>query len=51
VVDISRLELRGVEERDGALHVGPLTTWSDLGPTTSLTVVHARPLPAELRRL
>jgi carbon-monoxide dehydrogenase medium subunit len=30
VVDISRLELRGVEERDGALHVGPLTTWSEL---------------------
>jgi carbon-monoxide dehydrogenase medium subunit len=30
VVDISRLDLRGVEERDGALHVGPLTTWADL---------------------
>jgi aerobic carbon-monoxide dehydrogenase medium subunit len=30
VVDISRLELRGVEERDGALHVGPLTTWTEL---------------------
>ena len=30
VVDISRLELRGVEERDGELHIGPLTTWSDL---------------------
>ena len=30
VVDISRLELRGVEERDGALHIGPLTTWNDL---------------------
>ena len=30
VVDISRLELRGIEERDGALHVGPLTTWADL---------------------
>ena len=30
VVDISRLELRGVEERDGALHVGALTTWNEL---------------------
>ncbi len=30
VVDISRLELRGVEERDGELHIGPLTTWNDL---------------------
>ncbi len=30
VVDISRLELRGVEERDGAVHVGPLTTWNEL---------------------
>jgi aerobic carbon-monoxide dehydrogenase medium subunit len=30
VVDISRLELGGVEERDGALHVGPLTTWAEL---------------------
>jgi aerobic carbon-monoxide dehydrogenase medium subunit len=30
VVDISRLELRGVEERDGALHIGPITTWAEL---------------------
>ena len=30
VVDISRLELRGVEERDGELHIGPLTTWDEL---------------------
>ena len=30
VVDISRLELRGVEVRDGELHIGPLTTWDDL---------------------
>ena len=30
VVDISRLELRGVEERDDQLHIGPLTTWSEL---------------------
>ena len=30
VVDISRLELRGIEELDGELHIGPLTTWDDL---------------------
>ena len=30
VVDISRLGLRGVEERDGELHIGPLTTWNEL---------------------
>ncbi len=30
VVDISHLELRGVEERDAALHIGALTTWSEL---------------------
>ena len=30
VVDISRLDLRGVEEHDGQLHIGPLTTWRDL---------------------
>ena len=30
VVDISRLELRGVEERDNEVHIGPLTTWSEL---------------------
>ena len=30
VVDISRLELRGVTEREGELHVGPLTTWDEL---------------------
>jgi carbon-monoxide dehydrogenase medium subunit len=30
VVDISRLELRGLEERDGAVHIGPLTTWAEL---------------------
>ena len=30
VVDISRLALRGVEERDGELHIGPLTTWVEL---------------------
>jgi aerobic carbon-monoxide dehydrogenase medium subunit len=33
VVDISRLELRGIEERDGALHIGPLATWADLAAT------------------
>jgi len=30
VVDISRLELRGVEIRDRELHLGPLTTWDEL---------------------
>jgi carbon-monoxide dehydrogenase medium subunit len=30
VVDISRLDLRGVESGDGELHVGPLTTWAEL---------------------
>jgi len=30
VVDISQLELRGVEIRDDVLHIGPLTTWSEL---------------------
>jgi aerobic carbon-monoxide dehydrogenase medium subunit len=30
VVDISRLDLRGCDVRNGALHIGPLTTWSDL---------------------
>lgn len=30
VVDISRLELRGVETRGDELHVGPLTTWDEL---------------------
>jgi carbon-monoxide dehydrogenase medium subunit len=36
VVDISRLDLRGVEERDGALHIGALTTWADLGTSEAL---------------
>jgi carbon-monoxide dehydrogenase medium subunit len=30
VVDISRLELRGVHIHDGELHLGALTTWDDL---------------------
>jgi carbon-monoxide dehydrogenase medium subunit len=30
VVDISPLDLRGVSEHDGELHVGPLTTWREL---------------------
>jgi carbon-monoxide dehydrogenase medium subunit len=37
VVDISRLELRGVEEREGALHIGPLTTWNELIDADELT--------------
>jgi len=31
LVDIGGLELRGVEELDGQLHIGALTTWNDLG--------------------
>jgi aerobic carbon-monoxide dehydrogenase medium subunit len=30
VVDISRLDLRGVTEHDGEVHIGPLTTWNEL---------------------
>jgi len=30
VVDISRLDLCGVSEHEGELHVGPLTTWREL---------------------
>jgi carbon-monoxide dehydrogenase medium subunit len=30
VVDISRLDLRGVAESEGELHIGPLTTWREL---------------------
>ena len=30
VVDISRLDLRGVSEQDEELHIGPLTTWNEL---------------------
>jgi carbon-monoxide dehydrogenase medium subunit len=30
VVDISRLDLRGVTAREGELHIGPLTTWAEL---------------------
>ena len=37
VVDISRLDLRGVTERDGGLHIGPLTTWDDLIGSEMLT--------------
>ena len=37
VIDISRLELRGVGEHDGALHIGPLTTWSELIDAEPLT--------------
>lgn len=36
VVDISRLELRGVEERDRVLHIGPLTTWAELADAETL---------------
>lgn len=36
VVDISRLDLRGVTERDGELHIGPLTTWNELCTSAAL---------------
>ena len=36
LVDVSRLPLRGIEERDGALHIGPLTTWAALGTAPEL---------------
>ena len=36
VVDISRLELRGVAESDGALHIGALTTWAELSAAEAL---------------
>ena len=34
VVDISQLELRGIDERNGELHIGPLTTWAELAGAT-----------------
>ena len=43
VVDISRLELRGVEERAGALHIGPLTTWSELAAMKAIPGFEAIP--------
>ena len=36
VVDIGRLELAGVETRDGELRIGALTTWSDLAAAPAL---------------
>jgi carbon-monoxide dehydrogenase medium subunit len=36
VVDISRLDLRGVTERDDELHIGPLTTWGEIVGAESL---------------
>jgi aerobic carbon-monoxide dehydrogenase medium subunit len=36
VVDISRLELRGVSQRDEELHIGPLTTWDEIVGAESL---------------
>lgn len=38
VVDIARLELRGVTQRDGELHIGPLTTWRELIEDEALDV-------------
>jgi len=37
VVDISRLALRGVDELDGELHIGPLTTWDELVGSDALS--------------
>jgi carbon-monoxide dehydrogenase medium subunit len=37
VVDISRLDLRGVVTRNDDLHIGPLTTWDDLASTDALS--------------
>jgi aerobic carbon-monoxide dehydrogenase medium subunit len=34
VVDISRLDLRGIEERGAEIHIGALTTWSELADAT-----------------
>ena len=36
VVDISRLELAGIEMRDGGLRIGALTTWADLAAAAEL---------------
>ena len=36
VVDISHLELEGIETRDGTLRIGALTTWSDLAGAPEL---------------
>ncbi len=44
VVDISRLDLRGIEERDGTLHIGPLTTWAEIAAAD----VSARPALAAI---
>jgi aerobic carbon-monoxide dehydrogenase medium subunit len=44
VVDISRLDLRGVEERDDTLHVGPLTTWAEIAAAD----IFARPALAAI---
>ena len=36
VVDISRLDLRGIEEEGGVLHIGPLTTWAEIATSAAL---------------
>jgi aerobic carbon-monoxide dehydrogenase medium subunit len=36
VVDIAPLDLRGVEERSGDLHIGPLATWAELASSALL---------------
>jgi carbon-monoxide dehydrogenase medium subunit len=36
VVDIGALPLRGIELREGELHIGPLTTWDELASAPEL---------------
>lgn len=36
VVDVSGLPLRGIEERTGQLHLGPLTTWGEIAVAPEL---------------
>jgi len=53
VVDISRLDLCGVEERDGALHIGPLTTWAQIAamdPPAGLDAITECASRTEFRR-
>jgi aerobic carbon-monoxide dehydrogenase medium subunit len=51
VVDISRLDLRGVTERDGELHIGPLTTWNELVGAASFDRPALAAIPECARRI
>ena len=44
VVDISRLDLAGIREQDGVLHIGPLTTWAEISASADF----ARPALAAI---